>query len=150
MNRSLDRFQGLQLILKIKSWRLPGAGEAGQAVVEFALLLPILVALVMGVLDMARAYSILQVVTNASREGARAGIIPSNTVADVTATVDTFLSAAGQTGCSTTSTNAGDTGSAGDATAVTVSCSFTALTGTLVPGWSGTFDLTQTATMRHE
>jgi hypothetical protein len=33
---------------------------------------------------------------------------------------------------------------------VTVSCTFTALTGTLIPGWEGTFPLSQTATMRHE
>ena len=125
-------------------------GERGQAIVEFALLLPILIVLVMGVLDMARAYSVLQVVTNAAREGARQGILPDSTDALVATTVDTFLTAAGQTGCTTTGVNIGSAASAGDSTAVTVSCDFTALTGTLIPGWEGTFALAQTATMRHE
>ena len=124
-------------------------GERGQAI-EFALLMPVLVVLVMGVLDMARAYSVLQVVTNAAREGARVGIIPTTTNLDMTTTVDTFLTAAGQTGCTTTGVNVGDAAVAGDSTAVTVSCDFTALTGTLIPGWTGTFPLAQTATMRHE
>jgi Flp pilus assembly protein TadG len=112
--------------------------------------MPVLVVLVMGVLDMARAYSVLQVVTNAAREGARVGIIPTTTTLDMTTTVDTFLTAAGQTGCTTTGVNVGDAAAAGASTAVTVSCDFTALTGTLIPGWTGTFPLAQTATMRHE
>ncbi len=133
-------------ISMIHRWR----GERGQAVVEFALLAPILIVLVMGVLDMARAYSVLQVVTNAAREGARQGILPSSTDALVTTTVDTFLTAAGQSGCTTTGVNVGAAAIAGDSTVVTVSCNFTALTGTLIPGWGGTFALAQTATMRHE
>ena len=130
--------------------RSRGWGASGQAIVEFALFLPMLIILVMGILDMARAYSVLQVVTNAAREGAREGIIPSNSSAAVTATVDAFLTVAGQTDCSTVGTKLGAAGSAGDSTVVTVSCTFTALTGTLIPGWEGTFPLSQTATMRHE
>ena len=125
-------------------------GERGQAIVEFALLMPVLVVLVMGVLDMARAYSVIQVVTNAAREGARVGIIPTTTNLELTTTVDTFLTAAGQTGCTTVGTNVGAAAAAGASTVVTVSCDFTALTGTLIPGWTGTFPLAQTATMRHE
>ncbi len=138
------------VILKLKSCRLPGLGEAGQAVVEFALLLPILVALVMGVLDMARAYSVLQMVSNAAREGARVAILPVSTDVDITNTVETTLSDAGQTGCNAAGLNWGENGSEGTSTTVTVSCPFQTLTGNLIPFWTGSFDLEQTVTMRHE
>ncbi len=138
------------VILKIKSRRFPGIGEAGQAVVEFALLLPILVALVMGVLDMARAYSVLQMVSNAAREGARVAILPVSTDVDITNTVETTLSDAGQTGCNAAGLNWGENGSEGTSTTVTVSCPFQTLTGNLIPFWTGSFDLEQTVTMRHE
>ena len=118
--------------------------------VEFALLLPIFLMLVMGVIDIARAYSVLQVVTNAAREGARVAIIPTTAPATVTTTVNTYLTAGGQAGCNTAGANLGTAGAAGALTTVTVSCNFTALTGTLIPGWVGTFALAQTATMRHE
>ncbi|OGL62978.1 MAG: hypothetical protein A3I72_14790 [Candidatus Tectomicrobia bacterium RIFCSPLOWO2_02_FULL_70_19] len=128
---------------------MAGSG-LGQATVEFALLLPVLIVLIMGVLDFARAFNVMQVVTNAAREGARAGIIPTNTSATVTSTVNTYLTSAGQSGCSTTGTNLGSAAAAGATTTVTVTCPLQALTGTLIPGWSGTINLSQTATMRHE
>ncbi|MEK6709809.1 MAG: TadE/TadG family type IV pilus assembly protein [Nitrospinota bacterium] len=136
------------------SWRrllrAASRGRRGQAMVEFALILPILILLIMGVLDFARAFNVVQVVTNAAREGARSGIIPTNTSATVTATVNTYLASAGQTGCTTTGANLGSAGAAGDSVTVTVTCPFQALTGTLIPGWTGTINLSQTATMRHE
>jgi len=122
----------------------------GQSMVEFALILPMLILLVMGVIDFARAFNVMQVVTNAAREGARVGIIPSSTNGDVTGTVTTYLSSAGQGGCNTAGANWGGGGNAGDSVTVTVTCPFQTLTGTLIPGWTGTINLSQTATMRHE
>ena len=133
----------LQLGKNLKSIR-------GQSMVEFALLLPVFLMMVMGVIDIARAYSTLQVVTNAAREGARVAIIPTTAPAAVTTTVNTYLAASGQAGCTTAGTNLGTAGPAGATTTVAVSCNFNTLTGTLVPGWTGTFALAQTATMRHE
>ena len=126
--------------------------DCGQAMVEFALLLPVLVLLVMGVLDIARAWGTQQVVTNAAREGARVGILPASTTATVTAAVNIYVNNAGGFvgGCATVSNNVGAAAAAGTATTVTVTCPFTVLVGTVVPGWSGTFNLSHTATMRHE
>ncbi len=120
--------------------------------VEFALVLPVLILLVVGILDFARAFTVLQVVTNAAREGARVSIIPTSTSANVTGTVTSYLTSAGQAECTSTGSTTiwGAGGAAGDTITVTVSCPFTTLTGTLIPGWSGTFNLSQTATMRHE
>jgi len=52
-------------------------GEAGQALVEVAIALPILLALLVGIFEFARAYNVQQVITNAAREGARQGVLPT-------------------------------------------------------------------------
>lgn len=49
-------------------------GESGQAVVEFAIVLPVLILLVLGIMEFGRALSALMVLQNAAREGARYGI----------------------------------------------------------------------------
>lgn len=51
-------------------------GDAGQALVEMAIALPILLALLVGIFEFARAYNVQQVITNAAREGAREGVLP--------------------------------------------------------------------------
>lgn len=52
-----------------------GKGERGQAIVEFALVLPLLLILLFGVIDFGRALQTYITVNNASREGARLGAI---------------------------------------------------------------------------
>ena len=54
------------------------AQQRGAAVVEFALILPILLALLVGGIDASLAFYDKAVITNASREGARAGIVARN------------------------------------------------------------------------
>lgn len=49
-------------------------GQNGSAAVEFAIILPLLMILVFGIADVGIALHNSQVITNASREGARAGI----------------------------------------------------------------------------
>ena len=52
--------------------------QRGAAVVEFALILPILLGLLIGGIDLSLALYDKAVITNASREGARAGIVARN------------------------------------------------------------------------
>ncbi|HBV98145.1 MAG: hypothetical protein JL50_00440 [Peptococcaceae bacterium BICA1-7] len=49
--------------------------DRGQAMVELALVLPILLVLFMGVIEFGRVYHSYLVITNASREGARVAIL---------------------------------------------------------------------------
>ena len=49
--------------------------EGGQALVEFALVLPVILLLVVGVLEFARAWNLHQVMTDAAREGARRAVL---------------------------------------------------------------------------
>lgn len=56
--------------------------EKGQAMVEMALVLPILILIVFGITEFGRIFSAKLIVTNASREGARYASVNGNTVTD--------------------------------------------------------------------
>lgn len=49
-------------------------GERGATAMEFALILPIFIALVFGIIEFGHAWYIYHAITNASREGARLGV----------------------------------------------------------------------------
>jgi Flp pilus assembly protein TadG len=58
-----------QLICRLRKY------ERGQSLVELALVLPILIILLFGILEFGRVFHSYLVITNAAREGARHGII---------------------------------------------------------------------------
>lgn len=53
--------------------------EEGQALVEFALVAPILLFLILGIVDFARAWSAYEVITYSARMGARMAVVDDNT-----------------------------------------------------------------------
>lgn len=56
------------------------SGQAGQSLAEFAVILFVLVLIIMGIIDLARAVYARSVIANAAREGARYGVInPTDT-----------------------------------------------------------------------
>lgn len=57
--------------------------EQGQSLVEFALVLPLLLVLVFGIVEFAGAWRTYQIITNVAREGARLAVIPSSTQSEV-------------------------------------------------------------------
>jgi Flp pilus assembly protein TadG len=62
---------------------------AGQSLVEFALLLPVLVMLILGALDLGRAFFTSVTIANAAREGARFGIShPTDSAGMIAAAID--------------------------------------------------------------
>jgi Flp pilus assembly protein TadG len=63
----------------------------GAALIEVALTLPLLLLVSVGIFEFGRAYQTWQVVTNASREGARVAILPEYTDASVVNRVKTYL-----------------------------------------------------------
>jgi Flp pilus assembly protein TadG len=58
-------------------------GDSGAAVVEFAIILPILVLLLFGIVEFSVAYNRSQAISAAAREGARYGSLPVSTVAQI-------------------------------------------------------------------
>lgn len=73
----------------------------GAALVEMAIVLPIFVTLLLGMIEFGRALMVGQLVTNAAREGARAAIVDGSTNTSVSTDVKNFLT-------STTGVGAGD------------------------------------------
>jgi Flp pilus assembly protein TadG len=52
-------------------------GDHGSALVEAAIITPLVLLIMVGIFEVGRAYQTWQVVTNAAREGARAAIVPN-------------------------------------------------------------------------
>jgi Flp pilus assembly protein TadG len=68
--------------------------ERGAVAAEFALLLPVLLTILFGIIEFGMIMYSREVITNASREGARAGIVqafPKPTAGDVTAVATNYL-----------------------------------------------------------
>lgn len=62
-------------------------GERGAAAVEFALVLPVLVLLIMGLLEFSRLYNVQISLSNAAREGARTMVLTKDPAQSRTAAI---------------------------------------------------------------
>jgi Flp pilus assembly protein TadG len=139
----------------------------GQALAEFALVLPLVLLFIAGVVEMGRAWNIKQVVTDAAREGARLTVVQDEDIPDlaaVQAKIEERLALGGVSGSEIVFSSADpdcavaadcfhdDTGIGKEMT-VSVSAPFQMnLIGVLLK-WAGgptTVDITSYATMRNE
>ena len=78
---------------RTRSW----LSEEGAELVEFAIVLPLLLLVLFGIIDFGLLFQRYHVVTNAAREGARIAVLPGYGDADVQTRVSQFLTAAGLT-----------------------------------------------------
>ena len=69
--------------------------EKGAELIEFALVVPILLLLVAGIVDFGFMFQRYEVVTNAAREGARTATLPGYSQADVRQRVQSYLTSGG-------------------------------------------------------
>jgi Flp pilus assembly protein TadG len=102
-------------------------GERGAAVIEFALVLPILVLLVLGIMEFGRAYHVQTTISGAAREGARVMALQSDSAAAQAAAqsaAQPLAVSVGQINVSPSSCTTSD-----DVVTVTVSYPLTFLTG---------------------
>ena len=132
------------------------SGSSGQALAEMAIALPILLLMLVGIFEFARAYQIQQVVVNAAREGARQAVLQGVDSDSATAIVNTYLAGGSITGATIAIT---DTNNTGDPTTVQVSVPYTfSLIGPIIRlatseasrTGPGDITLSSQATMRHE
>jgi Flp pilus assembly protein TadG len=106
--------------------------QRGNAVLDMALVLPILLALAFGTVEFGYYFYVKHNVQAAAREGARAAIVPSAVAGDVTTAVQNVMTAAGlgSSGYTTSVTDINgnainvSTASAGTAIKVTVQCTW--------------------------
>ena len=73
-------------------------GEQGQAIVELALTLPLLLAVVLGIFDFGLMFQRFEVVANAAREGARVAVLPQFTTTQARQHALNYLTAGGISG----------------------------------------------------
>ncbi len=121
----------------------------GTAAVEFAVVAPLLLAIVMGVIEVGRAITVQELLTNASREGARmAGNDTTALTATVQAAVNNYLSNGGISGATTTvSPNPPSGASDGQSVTVTVTIPYSQVSWLSSPWFMGGKTLTATSTM---
>lgn len=74
-----------------KEFGLNRNNRKGAAAVEFALVAPLFLALVFGMIEFGRAIMVQQVVTNAAREGARVAVLDGSTTSEVQEKVSHYL-----------------------------------------------------------
>ena len=145
---------------EILTSRGDAAGNRGQSLVEFAIALPVLLAIVIGIFEFGMAWNQRQVITNAAREGARVAVLSNKSTAQVEAAVTNYLTQANLDPDLATITylNAGDTGTYGQPTTVNLSYPYQfRFIGPIVAllqgddsAMAGTIQLQTTAVMRHE
>lgn len=121
----------------------------GAAVVETAVVAPLMILSMFGMMEVGYAFMVKQSVTLASREGARAGALPGATNTDVTDAVDTAMEAANLSGYTMTS-NISTLGPTDLEIWVQVSLPLNrvSFTGNMLGG--GSFDIVGKTTMRRE
>ncbi len=134
--------------------------ERGAEFVEFALALPLLLLVVLGIMDFGLMFQQYLVITNAAREAARVAVLPGYSAADAQARANAYISAALITGGNTATVSAPvySTQSVGtncyDTVQVTVTYPhnfmFLSGIGTYFGASFGTRTLTASATMRTE
>lgn len=84
--------------------------ERGAAATEFALLLPVFLMILFGIIEFGMIMYGREVVTNAAREGARAGIVqgpPKRTPGEITTIANSYLTGTGVNQADVTFTPAG-------------------------------------------
>jgi len=102
--------------------------EDGAAAVEFAILLPILIVILFGTIEFGLILYDQEVITNASREGARYGIVigsPRPTTSQIQNVVNTYLTNSGLNAGNATTKVTGAQGTSGSNLTVSVSFPYT-------------------------
>lgn len=137
-----------------KVFRLCRKNRRGAAVVEFAIVAPVFFLLVFGMIEYGRMVMVQQILTNASREGARyAVILSTNDTNAVETRVEDYLESASIRGTPTVSVTWPPSGGSDPTQPVTVSVSipFGQVSWLPTPMFvSSTTQLTATSVMRRE
>lgn len=118
----------------------------GQAIVEFALLITLLIIIVLGVFEFGRLWMTMNVLTGAAREGVRIAAVTEPDPSRVRQAVENVLEAANISDATITTQGP----NSNNEVTVTVEIDYTVTTGSFVPGLSPSFELSRSAVMHWE
>jgi Flp pilus assembly protein TadG len=130
--------------------RLHGRQRRGASAVEFALVAPLFFMLVFGCIEFGRALMVQQILTNASRVGARQAITLNANESDVISTATNYATSTSVAGVSVAVTPSLSAALAGDMVSVTVSVPFSSVSWIPAPWFMGGTTLDATSVMRKE
>lgn len=127
----------------------------GATALEFAIVLPIFLLVIVGIIEFGRAVMVQQVITNCAREGARKAVVPGATNAQVEAVIDNYMTNAGLSGHSRSIVNVTrdpetlSTALSGDEISITVSIDYADVSWGLTT-WLADKTLSSSVVMRKE
>lgn len=134
-----------------KICRLCRRNRAGAAVVEFAFVAPVFFLFVFGMIEFGRMVMVQQILTNASREGARVGVLDNASTSSVTTAVTNYLTNSTINGATVTiSPNPPSGAGYGQPVSVTVSVPFSQVSWLPSPMFLGGKTMTANSVMRRE
>ena len=125
----------------------------GAAVVEFAVVAPVFLLLIFGMVEYGRMMMVQQVLTNASREGARRAVLDGTTTTEVVNAVTDYLTSASITANDldiTVDPNPPNSAAFGEPVTVTVSVPFDQVSWLPSPMFLGGTEMSATTVMRRE
>jgi len=123
----------------------------GAAIVEFAVVSPILILMILGMIDVGRAVMVQNLLTNAARDGARAAVLDGASASAIESEVESFLAASSVSGATVTvSPNPLTTATQGDPVTVTVQVPFSSVSWLPASPYFAGVNLQSTIIMRKE
>jgi Flp pilus assembly protein TadG len=127
--------------------------ERGTSTVEFLVVLPVLLFIMLGTVELSRAFMTMNLVTTAAREGARWGAVsaPDQVVSAATSRISEILLAGGIScgGCANVTCSSGCDPAADSRVQADVTVTFQTIVPLFLPMLTS-INLNQTASMRYE
>ena len=131
--------------------RLSRSRRRGTAIVEFAIVAPLFFLVILGIIEFGRMVMVQQILTNASREGARRAVLEGATAPDVETIVTDYLTNTSVSGATVTVAPGSLSGIGfGDPVSVTVSVPFDRVSWVPAPWFLGGKTLSAQSVMRAE
>jgi len=129
--------------------------DDGQALVEFALIMPFLLLFIIGIVEFGRAWNLHQVITDAAREGARTAVVhdPGMTLDSINKVVKNAIATAGVNPANATITVTDWAGKTGEPATVEISLPYRFIFFGALKQWTtgqSTVTLRTRFTMRNE
>src|SRR5262245_27387459 len=142
----------IRLVPSRRTTRRQSAARRGAAVVEFAVLAPVLFLLIFGMIEYGRMVMVQQLITNASREGARVAILDGMANSDVIQAVQDHIGGSIPIANGDVTTDPTDITTAASGTLITVTVGVNLSDVSWLPDafWLGSKRLTASSAMRRE